>query len=166
MVATDIAEQRLRIQLQPAAGGDLGIGGEIRLYPKAEHAAEVARAAGRGRPSSLRIVWACVRYAASVRYQRVTLNDLSAAASVSERRVRDAFSDCHGMSPTTFLRVAALLEVRRTLLDAPTVRDAVTRAASDFGFWHLGRFAGQYRALFGESPSATLARARAGRGLR
>ena len=133
MVATDIREQRLRIQLRPAAGGDLGIveearstqprrnGDEVSLGPKAEAAAEVARgtAAARGRPSSLRIVWACVRYAASVRYQRVTLDDLSAAAGVSERRVRDAFSDCHGMSPTAFLRVAALLEVRRVLLEAP-----------------------------------------------
>ena len=36
--------------------------------------------------------------------------------------------------------------------------DAVTRAVSDFGFWHLGRFAGQYRALFGEPPSGTVAR--------
>ena len=133
MVATDIREQRLRIQLRPAAGGDLGIveetrstqprrnGDEVSLGPKAEAAAEVARgtAAARGRPSSLRIVWACVRHAASVRYQRVTLDDLSAAAGVSERRVRDAFSDCHGMSPTAFLRVAALLEVRRVLLEAP-----------------------------------------------
>ena len=52
--------------------------------------------ARRPRPSSVHIVWACVRYAASVRYQRVTLNDLSEAAGVSERRVRDAFRDCHG----------------------------------------------------------------------
>ena len=65
--------------------------------------------APRVRPASLHIVWACVRYAASVQYQRVTLSDLSAAAGVSERRVRDAFSDCHGMSPTAYLRVAALL---------------------------------------------------------
>ena len=112
-------------------------------------------------PSSSHIVWACMRYAASVRYQSVTLSDLCAAAGVSERRVRDAFTDCYGMSPTAYLRVVALLEVRRTLLDGPSVRDAVTRAASDFGFWHLSRFAGQYRALFGESPSKTLARARA-----
>ena len=71
------------------------------------------------RPASLRIVWTCVRYAASVQYQRVTLSDLSAAAGVSERRVRDAFCECHGMSPTAYLRVAALLEVRRALLDGP-----------------------------------------------
>ena len=113
-----------------------------------------------GAPASLRIVWTCVQYAASVQYQRVTLSDLSAAAGVSERRVRDAFSDCHGMSPTAYLRVAALREVRRKLLDGPFARDPVTRAASDFGFWHLSRFAGQYRALFGESPSETVARAR------
>ena len=178
MVATDIREQRLRIQPRRAAGGRepgtvdeprttqlLRNGDERSLDPKAELAADVARgaAATRARPSSLRIVRACVRYAASVRYQRVTLDDLSSAAHVSERRVRDAFSDCLGVSPTAFLRVAALLEVRQTLLDAPAMRDAVTRAASDFGFWHLGRFAGQYRALFGEAPSTTLARARAGR---
>ncbi len=64
------------------------------------------------------------------------------------------------MSPTGYLRIAALNEVRRTLLDGRRVRDGVSRAASDCGFWHLSRFAGQYRALFGESPSATLERSR------
>ena len=62
------------------------------------------------------------------------------------------------LSPTTYLRVAALHEARRPLLDRGPVRDPVTRAASDFGLWHLSRFAAQYRALFGEPPSATVAR--------
>ncbi len=114
----------------------------------------------RPRTASLHIVRSCVQYAASVRYQGVTLSDLSAVAGVSERRVRDAFSEWHGVSPTAYLRAAALREVRRTLLNGPFARDPVTRAAYDFGFWHLSRFAGQYRALFGESPSATVARAR------
>ncbi len=117
--------------------------------------------APRVRPASLHIVRACVQYATRMQYQGVTLSNLCATAGVSERRVRDAFADCYGMSPTAYLRVAAMLEVRRTLLDGPSERDAVTRVASDFGFWHLSRFAGQYRALFGESPSETLARARA-----
>ena len=143
--ATRRAERRCR-------AADRGIA-DSAIRPAAEHS-------HRARPASLRIVQACVQYAASVQYQGVTLSDLSAAARVSERRVRDAFNDCHGMSPTTYLRTAALREVRRTLLGGPFGRDPVTRAASDFGFWHLSRFAGQYRALFGESPSETVARAR------
>jgi len=35
----------------------------------------------------------------------------------------------------------------------------VTRVATDFGFAHLSRFAGHYRAAFGESPSTTVRRA-------
>ena len=62
------------------------------------------------------------------------------------------------MSPTMYLRIVALHDVRKALLAGRPGRETVGRAAADFGFWHLSRFAGQYRALFGESPSATLGR--------
>jgi len=108
------------------------------------------------RLNSVRIARACEDHAARARYHSVTLADLCVASGVSERRVRHAFYECYGMSPTAYLRIAALHEVRHALLEGPPVRDVVSRAASDFGFWHLSRFAGQYRALFGESPSTTL----------
>ena len=114
-----------------------------------------------GQPSShfnpMRIVHACEATAAEARYQDVTIADLAAASRVSERSVRNAFAKTYGMSPTAYLRVVALGEVRRALSVAPPSTDAVTRAASDYGFWHLGRFASYYRTLFGESPSATFA---------
>ena len=110
------------------------------------------------RLNSVSVARACEDHAARARYQGVTLADLCVTSGASERRVRDAFYECYGMSPTAYLRIAALHEVRHALLDGPPVRDAVSRAASDFGFWHLSRFAGQYRALFGESPRATLGR--------
>jgi AraC-like DNA-binding protein len=81
-------------------------------------------------------------------------------AGTSERRVRDAFYDCYDTSPIAYLRLLALREVRSALTDSPAYRDAVTRAATDFGFSHLSRFAAHYRAVFGETPSETIVRAR------
>jgi AraC family transcriptional regulator, ethanolamine operon transcriptional activator len=115
----------------------------------------------RARASSTRITEICISHSERARFQGITLPELCAVAGVSERRLRDAFYECCGASPTVHLRVLALRAVRRALVDDPTARDAVTRAASDFGFWHLSRFASHYRSLFGESPSATVARARA-----
>ena len=108
------------------------------------------------RLTSARIVRTCEDYARKWRYQDVTLAGLCAASGVSERRVRSAFYECYQMSPTACLRVAALNAVQRELVEGPRLRNAVSHAAADWGFWHLSRFAAQYRALFGESPSHTL----------
>ena len=65
------------------------------------------------RLTSARIVRTCEDYARKWRYQDVTLAALCEASGVSERRVRSAFSECYHMSPTAYLRVAALNAVRR-----------------------------------------------------
>ena len=112
------------------------------------------------RLTSARIVRTCEDYARKWRYQDVTLAGLCEASGVSERRVRSAFYECYQMSPTAYLRVAALNAVRRELVEGPRLRNAVSHAATDWGFWHLSRFAAQYRALFGESPGTPSATGR------
>jgi tetratricopeptide (TPR) repeat protein len=63
------------------------------------------------------------------------------------------------MTPLGWLRQARLRHARRELERGST--DAtVTRIALGSGFNQLGRFATEYRALFGEAPSATLRRSR------
>ena len=47
-----------------------------------------------------------------------------------------------------------------TLLSREGVSPLVKSVALTHGFWHLGQFAHDYRATFGEMPSETLARAR------
>jgi transcriptional regulator GlxA family with amidase domain len=60
------------------------------------------------------------------------------------------------MSPKRFVLRERLYEVRRALRDADATSGTVTTIATDHGFFELGRFAGTYKAVFGETPSATL----------
>ncbi len=86
----------------------------------------------------------------------VSIAQLCQVAGVSERSLRNAFYDVRGMSPKRWAVRARLAEVRRALSDANGTRGAVTTIATDYGFFELGRFASTYRAVFGETPSATL----------
>lgn len=90
------------------------------------------------------------------------LADLCEAASVSERTLRNAFRDFYGLSPIRFLQVRRMGMVRRALLEADPERDRVSPIAARFGFTNLGRFAVEFRRLFGVSPSQLL-RASGGR---
>lgn len=82
--------------------------------------------------------------------------ELCLALGVSRRTLQTAFQDTLGIGPLGFLRVSRLNAVRRALKSA----ESVTRAATDFGFWHFGHFAHDYRAMFGELPSDTFRRYR------
>ena len=88
--------------------------------------------------------------------ESVSIAQLCRVAGVSERSLRNAFYDVRGMSPKRFAMRARLTQVRRALSDANGTRGAVTTIATDYGFFELGRFASTYKAVFGESPSATL----------
>ena len=89
--------------------------------------------------------------------ERVSAAQLSSAASVSERHLRNAFYDVYAISPMRYLRLWQLHQVRRALR-SPIRATSVTDVATSHGFYELGRFAGEYKALFGESPSETLGR--------
>lgn len=84
--------------------------------------------------------------------------DLCATADCSERTLRVVFDRNFGTSPSRFLRLRRLDAARRAL-QRPFTRTTVTAVALDFGFADIGRFAGAYRKVFGELPSATLQRA-------
>lgn len=83
--------------------------------------------------------------------------DLCQATGVSERTLRSAFRNVYGVGPNRFLKLRRLNQVRRVLQRAG-MGSLVSEVATRHGFWDLGRFAGDYRRLFGESPSQTLRR--------
>ncbi len=90
--------------------------------------------------------------------EQISLSDLCAVSGVSERTLRDVFQEYYRMSPSRYLRVRRLHQVRRALRRANPDLQTVQSVANRHGIWHLGRFAADYRSLFGESPAETLRR--------
>jgi AraC-like DNA-binding protein len=86
------------------------------------------------------------------------LTEVCAALGAAERTLRSACEEHLGMGPIRYLTLRRMHLVRRALLRASPATATVTQIVSDHGFWELGRFAVQYKALFGESPSASLQR--------
>jgi transcriptional regulator GlxA family with amidase domain len=86
----------------------------------------------------------------------VPVSLLSRLVGLSERGLRDAFYRVKGIGPKRWIAAERLQAVRNALSDQGGAPTTVTDAAADYGFYELGRFAGIYRAAFGEAPSDTL----------
>jgi AraC family ethanolamine operon transcriptional activator len=84
------------------------------------------------------------------------IDDMAEAADVSIRTLRNAFLEYFGVPPVRYLATRRLHEARRALRAADSEATTVTAVATRFGFWQFGRFAADYRRLFGEYPSETL----------
>ncbi len=85
--------------------------------------------------------------------------DLCLATGASERTLRSAFGNVYGMGPNRLLKLRRVNQVRREL-EHGGEHTLVSEVAQRHGFWDLGRFAGDYKRVVGESPSQTLRRAR------
>jgi AraC-like DNA-binding protein len=90
----------------------------------------------------------------------ITVSDVAAHLGVGLRTLQTGFRRWRNTTPRAHLQQVRLQLVRDELLRSGA--DAsVTLIAMRHGFAHLGRFSAQYRAAFGEPPSATLRRGRA-----
>ena len=89
------------------------------------------------------------------------LSDICKVVGLGHRTVLRAVRIIHGTTPFRFAKSLRLSEVRKALLSAHLASETVTAVAMRFGFRELGRFAADYRAAFGESPSETVGRGHA-----
>jgi AraC-like DNA-binding protein len=96
-------------------------------------------------------------------WEKVSVSRLSTIVGVSERSLRNAFHDVYATGPKRYLMIRQLHRVRQALRAPGDIGRTVTDVATLHGFFELGRFAGDYKALFGEGPSQTLSRARQAR---
>jgi AraC-like DNA-binding protein len=85
-----------------------------------------------------------------------TAAELAGIAGVGIRVLQESFRRHVGMPPLTYLRRLRLDGVHAELTRSDPRQVSVSEVAYRWGFTHLGRFAGVYRARFGFSPSQTL----------
>ncbi|GGJ07396.1 hypothetical protein GCM10011320_12930 [Neoroseomonas lacus] len=90
----------------------------------------------------------------------VALWELCEAGGCSAKTLELVFLRSVGETPNRYMRRWRLWRARDALSAADPAETTVSEIALAHGFWELGRFAGAYREIFGEAPSATL-RARA-----
>ncbi|WP_446459232.1 AraC family transcriptional regulator [Streptomyces yangpuensis] len=114
--------------------------------------------AGRGTAAVPRAVRRARDFCSEHAHEPIAAADMARAAGVSVRSLREGFRRYLDTTPSAYLRGVRLGLVRRDLLAADDGRAVhnVTDVALRWGFTHLGRFTGHYRAAYGETPSQTL----------
>ncbi len=85
-----------------------------------------------------------------------SIQELCAATKTSKRTLEYAFQEHYNMSPKAYINNVRLHAVRKQLRAASPENIHVCDAANNWGFWHMGQFAADYRKLFGINPSQTL----------
>ncbi|HEX4261630.1 MAG TPA: helix-turn-helix transcriptional regulator [Acetobacteraceae bacterium] len=158
--AGHLAQQAPEIIANPAAARGLEeelVRGLTACFRKADSAED--RAAKRRHAVVMKRFRAVVEARGN---EPIYLSELCAALNVSDRTLRVCCQEHLGMGPIRYLWLRRMQLARRALTDGSLTSGTVTDIATAHGFWELGRFAVAYRALYGESPSGALRRARAG----
>jgi AraC-like DNA-binding protein len=86
----------------------------------------------------------------------ITAAELTALAGVSPRALYYGFKRTLGVSPMRYLKHVRLDRARAELRQAGAARRTVTAVALASGYTSVSRFCRDYRAQFGETPSATM----------
>ena len=144
---------------------------ELLAYPQVQkamssaiigHLAEVLGSATRAPLPSrsfkgrCQVVREATDYALAHTTEPITVADLCQKLNISRRMLNYCFQEVLDTNPVQYLRTLRLNGVRRELREGAGSPQAIRDIAGKWGFWHLSRFAGEYRALFGELPSDTL----------
>jgi transcriptional regulator GlxA family with amidase domain len=83
----------------------------------------------------------------------VHVSELCEKIKIRRRTLFRAFDDAVGRAPIDFLRAKRLSMAHLKLCEAEVGGASVAEIAGELGFLELGRFAQQYRNLFGSAPA-------------
>jgi AraC-like DNA-binding protein len=86
------------------------------------------------------------------------ISEICAALGFSQRMLRESCKKHLGIGPSRYRHLRRMQQVHRALRKENPGTESVSELAERYAIRDLGRFAGEYRALYGELPSATLRR--------
>ncbi len=98
------------------------------------------------------IVQRCHDYVTSADGSAASIVDICEMLNIPHRTLNYSFRKATGLSPVHYLRAIKLNAARRELL---TSQLPITDIAANYGFFHMGYFAKEYKRLFGDTPSMT-----------
>ena len=88
--------------------------------------------------------------------KRITVPEVAALTGVSQRTLELSFKEAAGITPQKYLRWRRMQMAHHVFLAQDPKHTRITDVTTSLGFTELGRFAVEYKRLFGESPSETL----------
>lgn len=110
--------------------------------------------------STNKIMTRALEYVRSQKWGGLQVTDMADAADVTSRTLLRMFRQQLAMGPASYLKLRQLNIVRRELRGRHAPSKKITEIMGEHGVTEFGRFASEYRALFRERPSDTLARSR------
>ena len=114
----------------------------------------IERLARHGTDASPRQIRVAIDFMRAHMHEPLTIAEIAEAAGIGERSLQHGFRTFRGTTPLAFLRDLRLREAHAEL-SRPENTLPVSEVALKWGFTHMGRFAAQYQAAYGESPSET-----------
>ena len=99
-----------------------------------------------------------VQYVKQFAHRPIGIGDIAAAAGVGPRALQLAFRRYADTTPWAYVRSVRLERAHHDLQVADPRRETVLAIALRWGFSNRSRFSAEYRAVYGETPAATLRR--------
>ena len=117
---------------------------------------------GKKRPISRARLHALISLENRIKIMKTQAGSLSVSeiGGICERTLQMATREAYGMTPNRWIRLTRLNSAFNDLNAGLSESQTVTSVCHHWGFNHMGRFAIEYKKLFGESPHVTLARAK------
>ena len=88
----------------------------------------------------------------------IQIVDLCREAKISERTLQRVCKKMFDTTPQSLIKIHRLHAIKNIIESTSDKKINLLHLAMEYGFMHQGRFAGEYKKLFGESPSQMLKR--------